>query len=150
MTGEHAEDIRYGFIGTGMMGCEHIRNVVALPGAVAVAGCDPHGPSLQDAVQAAGGALSVHTDPATMLAAEDLDAVVVSTPNMTHREVLEPLWGRDLHVMIEKPLCTTVEDAVAVRAGGRVAPRCGVDGAGVPLHAARAPVRHRGRGRRRR
>ncbi len=115
MTGERAEDIRYGFIGTGMMGCEHIRNVVALPGAVAVAGCDPHGPSLQDAVQAAGGALSVHTDPATMLAEEDLDAVVVSTPNMTHREVLEPLWGRDLHVMIEKPLCTTVEDAVAVR-----------------------------------
>ena len=77
MTGEHAEDIRYGFIGTGMMGCEHIRNVVALPGAVAVAGCDPHGPSLQDAVQAAGGALSVHTDLATMLAEEDLDAVVV-------------------------------------------------------------------------
>lgn len=115
MTGDHAGGIRYGFIGTGMMGCEHIRNVVALPGAVAVAGCDPHGRSLEDAVQAAGGELSVHTDPATMLAEEDLDAVVVSTPNMTHREVLESLWGRDLHVMIEKPLCTTVEDAVAVR-----------------------------------
>ena len=115
MTATTDRDLRYGFIGAGMMGCEHIRNVVALPGAVAVAAADPHGPSLGAAVDAAGGALAVHTDIGAMLDAHDLDAVVVSTPNMTHRAVLAPLWGRDLHVMVEKPLCTTVADAVAVR-----------------------------------
>ncbi len=119
--------IRYGFIGTGMMGCEHIRNVVALDGAVPVAAADPHAPSLEAAAAAAGeaaadGRLHLHTAVATMLAAEDLDAVVVSTPNMTHREVLEPLWGRSLHVMIEKPLCTTTADAVAVADAARVHP----------------------------
>lgn len=109
------DEIRYGFVGTGMMGCEHIRNVVALPGAVAVAAADPHPPSLDAAVQAAGGELAVHADTAAMLAAHDLDAVVLSTPNMTHRAALEPLWGRDLHMLIEKPLCTTMADALAVR-----------------------------------
>jgi myo-inositol 2-dehydrogenase / D-chiro-inositol 1-dehydrogenase len=109
------DDLRYGFIGAGMMGCEHIRNVESLPGAVAVAAADPHGPSLQAAADAAGGELALHTDVAAMLAAEDLDVVVVSTPNMTHRDVLEQVWGSDLHVLVEKPLCTTVPDAVAVR-----------------------------------
>ncbi len=109
------EDVRYGFVGTGMMGCEHLRNVRALPGAVPVAAADPHRASLDAAVEAAGGELAVHTDVGEMLREHDLDAVVVSTPNMTHREVLEPLWGRDLHLLVEKPLCTTVEDAVAVR-----------------------------------
>ena len=115
-------NVRYGFIGTGMMGCEHIRNVAALDGAVPVAAADPHPPSLEAAVAAAGGRLAVHSDPAEMLAAHDLDAVVVSTPNMTHREVLESLWGRPLHLMVEKPLCTTVEDALAVRDAARTHP----------------------------
>ena len=65
--------------------------------------------------EAAGGRLATYPDLVSMLDAEDLDAVVVATPNMTHRDVLEPLWGRELHLLIEKPLCTTVADAAAVR-----------------------------------
>ena len=98
-----------------MMGVEHLRNVLALPDAVAVAAADPHLPSLDVAVAAAGGTLTTYDDVSAMVAAEDLDVVVVSTPNATHRSVLEPLWGRDLHLVVEKPLCTTVEDALAVR-----------------------------------
>ncbi len=105
--------VRYGFIGTGMMGCEHIRNVLALDGTEVVAVADPHEPSLADALDAVG---DVAPAPATfgdhhqMLDEVDLDVVVVATPNHTHHEVLGALWGRDVHVMIEKPLCTTIED----------------------------------------
>jgi predicted dehydrogenase len=106
--------LRYGFVGTGMMGCEHIRNVVALPGAVAVAAADPVEESRRWAREAAGGELATCATVDELLA-HDLDAVVVSTPNMTHRAVLDELWGRPLHLLVEKPLCTTVEDAVAVR-----------------------------------
>ena len=35
-------DLRIGVIGTGMMGCEHIRNVNALPGATITAVSDPN------------------------------------------------------------------------------------------------------------
>ena len=115
MTHGVAEEIRYGFIGVGMMGQEHLRNVEALPGAAVVAMADPHGPSLSAAADTVSGPLAAYTDAAEMLRRESLDAIVVSSPNHTHRQVLEPLWGTGLHLMVEKPLCTTVADCVAVR-----------------------------------
>ncbi len=110
-----SEDLRYGFIGAGMMGQEHLRNVAALAGATPVAIAEPDASSVRDALAAVSGQLAVYPDAASMLAAESLDVVVISTPNHTHRSILEPLWGTGLHVMVEKPLCTTVEDALAVR-----------------------------------
>ena len=44
------DDVRFGVVGTGMMGCEHLRNLAALPGAAAVAVSDPHEPSRRDAL----------------------------------------------------------------------------------------------------
>ncbi|UDY35190.1 Gfo/Idh/MocA family protein [Dermatobacter hominis] len=115
MTRAATAPIRYGFVGVGMMGQEHIRDVAALPGAEVVAVADPHEPSVAGARAAAGADVPAHPDVESMLAAEELDAVVISTPNHTHRQVLEPLWSTSLHLMVEKPLCTTVEDCVAVR-----------------------------------
>ena len=39
------EVVRYGIIGSGMMGLEHLRNLQAIDGAVVTAVADPHGPS---------------------------------------------------------------------------------------------------------
>lgn len=114
-----ADPIRYGFVGVGMMGQEHLRNVLALPGAVPVAAADPHGPGRAEAArlvaEAGGDPLTTYADTAEMLRRESLDAVVVSTPNHTHHDVLEPLWGTGLHLLIEKPLCTTIQDCLSVR-----------------------------------
>jgi len=118
MVEQGSDVIRYGFIGTGMMGCEHIANVVALPGATVVAAADPHPASLDDARRAAGPeeTITTYADHREMLDRADLDAVVVATPNHTHRDVLRDIWARpDLAVLIEKPLCTTVPDCLAVR-----------------------------------
>ena len=109
------DQVRYGFIGVGMMGQEHLRNVQALPGATVAAISDPDAGSLADASRLAGDEVTAYTDPSEMLRRESLDAVVVSTPNHTHRSVLEPLWQTSLHLMIEKPMCTTVEDCIRVR-----------------------------------
>jgi predicted dehydrogenase len=45
------------------------------------------------------------------------DAVVVSSPNMTHCEILMDIIGfsKPHHVLVEKPLCTTVQDCKKVR-----------------------------------
>lgn len=114
-----SQQIRYGIVGVGMMGQEHLRNIAALPDASVVAVADPHAESLAQATaiaQDTGGTVATYEDVAAMVRSESLDAVVVATPNHTHRRVLEPLWGTDLHLMVEKPLCTTVEDCLAVRA----------------------------------
>ncbi|NKB41405.1 MAG: gfo/Idh/MocA family oxidoreductase, partial [Ilumatobacter sp.] len=44
--------MRYGVIGTGMMGVEHIRNVAAVDGAIVTAVADPHPESIKRARQA--------------------------------------------------------------------------------------------------
>lgn len=47
---------------------------------------------------------------------QDLDAIVVATPNATHAPVLAEMFALrpDLAVLIEKPLCTTLQDCRAV------------------------------------
>lgn len=111
--------IRYGIIGTGLMGCEHIRNIAAIPGTSVAAIADPHPPS-REAAQAslpAGVVPPVEfSDYREMLRSGLIDAVVVSTPNFTHASVLDDVFAiaPNLHVMVEKPLCTTIADAQRV------------------------------------
>ncbi len=57
---------------------------------------------------------SAHADHADMLADAELDAVVVASPNHTHRSVMDDVLTSGVHVLLEKPMCTTVTDCVAV------------------------------------
>jgi len=106
--------VRYGIIGTGMMGCEHIRNLALVPGAKVTAIADPHEPSRRWGRLAAGEGVEVYEDPRELLARAPVDAVVVATPNYTHFDVLQAVFQTRKHVLIEKPLCTTVEDCFRV------------------------------------
>ncbi|HEX5614381.1 MAG TPA: Gfo/Idh/MocA family oxidoreductase [Acidimicrobiia bacterium] len=106
-----ADEVRYGVIGAGMMGVEHIRNIDAIEGARVVAIADPHEPSRAAAAATVGDdALALFADHRALLDAELCDAVVIASPNMTHAAILGDVLGRDVHVLVEKPLCTTVED----------------------------------------
>lgn len=114
--------VRYGIIGTGMMGHEHLRNIGAIDGAVVTAIADPHGPSLDDALAASDQADPpvAFRDHRALLDADLCDAVVVATPNMTHADILlDVLARRDLHVLVEKPLCTTAADCQRVLEAAR-------------------------------
>ena len=103
--------LRYGLIGSGMMGVEHIENVNALDGAEIVAFSDPDGRSREAAAAAQPYAVA-HSDHHLLLADPDLDVVVLASPNHTHIDVLRDVLTQrpDLHLLIEKPLCTTVAD----------------------------------------
>ena len=114
--------LRYGIIGCGMMGIEHILNLRLIDQAVLVAIADPHETSRKWGRDAGGPDVAIHEDPRAMLEREDLDVVIVATPNHTHRLVLDEVFGRDLHVLVEKPLCTTLEDCDAVLAAAEKHP----------------------------
>ena len=106
--------VRYGLVGTGMMGQEHIANLAITPGAELVAIADPVADSLAAAKAALGDRASQvrdFADGAAMAASGLVDAVIVASPNHTHREVLEPLFDAGLHILCEKPLATTIADA---------------------------------------
>ncbi len=108
------EPIRYGVIGTGMMGLEHIININIIPGATVAAVADPHPPSLSAAVTAAGAGALAFADYREMLRAAPVDAVIVATPNHTHAGVLKDVLQTRTHILCEKPLCTTLEDSLWV------------------------------------
>ncbi len=107
-------ELRYGIIGTGMMGLEHIENINAIDGARVSAVADPNRESREAGAAAAGESVAVFEDHRQLLDAGGCDAVVVATPNMTHADVLRDVLATNLAVLIEKPLCTTVEDCRTV------------------------------------
>jgi len=96
------------------MGVEHINNLAITPGAVVTALADPVGASIGWAANALGdrGNDVATFDSAAALANSGLvDAVIVASPNHTHRDVLAPLFDAGLNILCEKPLATTIEDA---------------------------------------
>ena len=107
--------MRYGLIGTGMMGVEHLNNLAITPGAVVTAIADPVDTSLQWARKALGedraAGVTAFADAAALATSGLVDAVIVASPNHTHREVLAPLFGEGIAILCEKPLATTIEDA---------------------------------------
>ena len=104
---------RYGIIGTGMMGLEHIENINHIDGAIVTAYADPHPDSRAAAATLTDGARGF-TDYRDLLSGDLCDAVVISTPNHTHAGVLLDALPTDLHILVEKPLCTTIEDCLRV------------------------------------
>jgi predicted dehydrogenase len=52
----------------------------------------------------------------------DLDAVVVCTPDGTHARYIVAALERGLHVLVEKPLCDSVEGLHAIRRAAAAAP----------------------------
>jgi myo-inositol 2-dehydrogenase / D-chiro-inositol 1-dehydrogenase len=111
------EKIRYGIIGCGSMGREHILNIVAMDACVVTALADTHALSRDAAAALLAGAA---TQPRVFEHAEDLlasglcDAVVIATPNFTHVQLMRLALPTDVHILIEKPLCTTMDDCWAV------------------------------------
>lgn len=107
-----SKEVRFGIVGSGMMGREHIRNLRLLPNARLTALADPVASSLESALaEAADPAVKTYDSAEALAASGEVDAVIVASPNFTHRQVLEPLFAAGLHILCEKPLCTTLKDA---------------------------------------
>ncbi|KAL8541576.1 hypothetical protein ACS0TY_002732 [Phlomoides rotata] len=109
--------VSYGIIGVGMMGREHLINLYHLKseGVAVVAIADPHLPSQQQALNLAHSfnwPVQVFSGHKELLDSGLCDVLVVSTPNMTHCEILMDIIShpKPHHVLVEKPLCTTVAD----------------------------------------
>ncbi|TFF20729.1 Gfo/Idh/MocA family oxidoreductase [Jiella endophytica] len=57
-----------------------------------------------------------YDDYEAMLKSGKVDAVYVATPNFRHREFAEPALKAGIHVLLEKPMEVSVEDAEAIEA----------------------------------
>ncbi|GLT91084.1 hypothetical protein SLE2022_089910 [Rubroshorea leprosula] len=121
--------VKYGIVGVGMMGREHLINLHHLRSHGVAVACvaDPHVPSQQLALQLAqsfGWSLQVFSGHRELLNSGLCDVVVVSSPNMTHFQILMDILNhpKPHHVLVEKPLCTTVADCRKVVNAARKRP----------------------------
>ena len=114
---ERMKKVRVGVIGTGMMGCEHLKNLLAVPNATITAVSDPNEEPLNWARLTLGDIADdvvYFQDHRDLLQSGLVDAVLVASPNFTHKAVLDDIFKTEIPVLVEKPMCTTVEDCVAI------------------------------------
>ena len=113
---------RVGVIGAGLMGSIHARLLASeVPGAELVAVADPDLPAAERL-----GAPATYADGLELIAADDVDAVVVASPVFTHEPFVLACIAAGKPVLCEKPLAATPEAArriVEAERAARPSPR---------------------------
>ncbi|MCX7298877.1 MAG: Gfo/Idh/MocA family oxidoreductase [Rhodobacterales bacterium] len=112
--------MRIAVIGTGLIGALHARFLARHPACTLVAVCDT---DIEKAQQVAGElGCRAYGDFETLLAAEQLDAVTIATPESHRFEPAVAAAHRGLKILLEKPLGRTLADVdrlvAAMRAEG--------------------------------
>lgn len=100
---------RVAVVGYGVMGRYHAMNYASLPGAELVAVVDPD-PDRRLSAQIELG-VAAFTSVAALLADGQVDAASVATPTSLHYPVTKQLLTAGVHVLVEKPVATRVEEA---------------------------------------
>ena len=117
-------NIRYGLIGSGMMGQEHIRNIRLLENTVVTAIADPDPAMREISSKNCGGTAKLYADYRDMLSDDICDAYLIVSPNDTHYGILLDVLPGNKPILCEKPLCTTSKHCREIIAAskGRTAP----------------------------
>ncbi|HEX8913779.1 MAG TPA: Gfo/Idh/MocA family oxidoreductase [Humisphaera sp.] len=109
--------VRYGVVGCGAIAQRrHIPECVNNPNSLLVALCDPNIERADGIAKAYGGTAKTYADYGTMLKNPDVDAVVVAGPNKLHAEQSIQALEAGKHVLCEKPMATTRDEAKAMMA----------------------------------
>ncbi len=106
--------VGFGVIGTGIVGgAWHAHVYHHLPQAELVAVCDLNEQRAGEIAERYD-VSQVYTDYRDLLARDDIAAVSIATPDFAHREIAVAAAKAGKHILVEKPLATTVEDAEAI------------------------------------
>ena len=108
------KSINVGVIGTGSISAMHLQSYEKHANANLLAVCDLNEERAQRAAEKYG-ATKVYTNYNELLADPEIDAVSICTWNNTHAEISIAALNAGKHVLVEKPLCRTVEEALQVQ-----------------------------------
>src|SRR6476661_962923 len=111
--------LRVGVVGVGVMGSNHARVFAGLPGTELVGVADPDRKQADFVARTLG---CVAVSDVNELLERDVDAITIAAPTHLHRDIALACIARGVHVMVEKPIASSVEEGreiinVARRAG---------------------------------
>jgi len=119
-----SDRVRLGVIGAGARAQELMEAAQANPGVEIVAVCDAYTGRAERARARTGGRATIHADGREILARNDVDAVIVGTPDHLHKVFSIAALDAGKDVYVEKPMTYTVEEGreivQAVTRTGRV------------------------------
>lgn len=102
--------VRIGVIGSGFMGRTHVDAASKLESTVPVAVAS----GSRAAKLASDYGIDVEPDVESLVSRDDIDAIVISTPHWLHYEEAMAAAQAGKHVLVEKPMATTVEHCDAM------------------------------------
>ena len=108
--------LRVGVVGVGVMGSNHARVLAELPGVEFVGVADPDRIQAHSVAQALG--CAEYPDFASLLDT-GVEAVTIAAPTHIHQEIALACIARGVHVLVEKPIASTIEEGRAIVAAAR-------------------------------
>src|SRR4051794_21877630 len=104
------QKLRYGILGSGFMGRTHAEAIKHIENAELIAvALGSRAPGL-----AADYGVQLCENVEQLIARDDIDAVIITTPQYAHVNEALAAAARDKHLFVEKPMTTTVADAEAI------------------------------------
>jgi predicted dehydrogenase len=105
--------LKVGIVGAGLWGANHARVFNVLSQTEVVAVCDSSS-ERAEAMRLETGAASAYTGYEDLIADSAVEAISIATPDFTHTRIILAALGAGKHVLSEKPLATTLQEAEAI------------------------------------
>src|SRR3954470_18126803 len=112
--------LRVAVIGAGSWGRNHVRVVASEPGCALAAVVDPD-PAARARAQELVPGVPTTADSDQIFGDPTIDAVVISSPAITHAALARHALASGKHVLVEKPLAMSLADACTVRSTAKQA-----------------------------
>ncbi|HUD88395.1 MAG TPA: Gfo/Idh/MocA family oxidoreductase [Xanthobacteraceae bacterium] len=110
------DTLRMGVVGVGVMGSNHARVLSELQGVKLVGVVDPDVKQRERVTRAVGCAAFDDLD---ALIRHGVDAITIAAPTQLHREIALECAARGIHILVEKPIASTIEEGRAIVAAAR-------------------------------
>ena len=110
--------VRFALAGFGAWGKFHAQSIAGNPEAELVAIAAPSEASREEAHRLHPRA-KIFPDSLAMIAGADFDIIDIATPSHTHRTLALAAMERGKHVLLEKPMATSLEDCKAITAAAQ-------------------------------
>ncbi len=106
--------INIALIGKGKMGTSNVRTALSVGGVRVRGACDLYDKRLEDAKREWGNDIYITKDYKEILSRQDIDAVIIATPDHWHQPIAIEAMNAGKHVYCEKPVIHKLEEGEAL------------------------------------